>query len=280
MSIPHKRPSASKTAFALFVASVFVSTPAFGQPPAGFHWIDFKREGSTVSKIERALKDEDYSAIREIGLTDTFALVLTVRREAGQTTFDGDEWRVYNLSTKSWNVQTLLMGFHLQVEDWIKFQATSEDLGLVYKDCWECEPATVFTALHYDPQKGWRTRWANAKDPNHPGLTMLITDVGDPYTNEDVDQVFSVVAPSRDIAMVGTWYYSKDLSTGKVSETVTKSWVNQSTGKEESAELSGTAAKTWKSMLCEAANSRYGLSQGQSSRACKNIKGVRGKTSP
>jgi len=145
-------------------------------------------------------------------------------------------------------------------------------------DCWECEPASVFTALHYDRLKGWRTRWANEKDPNHPGITMLITDVGDPYTDEDVDQIFGVVAPNKAVATVGTWYRSKDLSTGKVSETVTKFWIDQATGKEESANLTGAEADAWKLMLCKAGSSPYGLSQGQSSRACKSLTRAKGKT--
>ena len=261
------------------IANLLLSNAAYGQTPSGFHWVDFKREGATVSKVERALKDEDYSAIREIGLTDAFALVLTVRREPGLATFDGDQWRVYNIPTKTWVPQSLLIGYNLQVKDWIEFQErTSQDLGVVYMDCWECEPATVFTALHYDPHSGWRARWASEKDPTQPGITMLVTDVGDPYTNEDVDQIFSVPALGKDVATVGTWYRSKDLATGKISETVTKFWIDQSSGKEKSADLTGAQATAWKLVLCKARNSPYGLSQGQSSGSCKSV--MRAKVTP
>src|SRR5580765_2761503 len=81
----------------LFVGSLLVCIESYGQTPEGFHWVDFKRDASTVSKVERALRDEDYSVIREIGVTDAFVLVLTVRREPGQTNFWGDESRVYNI---------------------------------------------------------------------------------------------------------------------------------------------------------------------------------------
>ena len=259
------------------IACLFLRVPAHGQTPSGFRWVDFKREAATVSKVERALKDEDYSAIREIGLADGFALVLTVRRESGQTDFAGDLWRVYNLPTTTWIPQALLIGYNLQVKDWIKFQVrASQDLGVIYMDCWECEPATLFTALHYDPHSGWRARWTNDKDPNHPGITMRITDVGDPYTNEDVDQIFSVTGSEKEVATVGTWYRSKDLTTGKISETVTKFWIDQSTGKEKSAGLTGPQATAWKFVLCKPRDSPYGLSQGQSSRACKNMPRAKG----
>jgi len=106
----------------LFVGSLLVCIESYGQTPEGFHWVDFKRDASTVSKVERALRDEDYSVIREIGVTDAFVLVLTVRREPGQTNFWGDESRVYNISTKTWNVESLLSGYNLQIKDWISFR--------------------------------------------------------------------------------------------------------------------------------------------------------------
>lgn len=263
---------------ASFIVGLFTCLSAHGQMPAGFHWVDLRREASTVSKIEQALTGEDYTAIREIGIADSFALVMTINRDSDQDLFYGDAWRIYNVSTKTWKIQTLLVGYNLQVKDWIKFQAqASQDLGVVYMDCWECEPASLFTALHYDPNKGWRARWANEKDNNHPGITMLVTDVGDPYTNEDVDQVFAVLAPRDGVASVGTWYHSRDLSTGKISETVMKFWVDQSTGGDKSVDLTGTKANSWERLLCKPASSPYGLSQGQSSRSCKAIVSTKGK---
>lgn len=73
-----------KLAFILFNC-LLVCIGAEGQTPPGFHWVNFKTEAETVSKIQRVLKDEEYSAIREIGLTDRFALVFTVERETGQS---------------------------------------------------------------------------------------------------------------------------------------------------------------------------------------------------
>lgn len=248
--------------------------------PAGFHWINLKQENSTISKIEQVLSGENYTAIREIGLTDSFALVMTVQRDPDQTTFYGDGWRVYNISWKTWTVQSLIYGYDLQVRDWIRFQPNrAQDLGIVYKDCWECEPASLFTALHYDPQKGWRARWSNEKDRSHPGIVIEVTDVGDPYTNEKVDQVFAVLTPHDAVASVGTWYYSKDLSTGKISEAATKFWVDQSTGQDRSAELTGVEATAWKKKLCKAAGAPFGLSQGQSSQACRRMIIASGKKS-
>lgn len=261
----------------LLLVSLLVSGTAQGQLPAGFHWVDFKKDASTVSKVEQALKTENYTAIREIGLADGFAVVMTVQRESGQATPDGDQWSVYSVSTKDWKARPLLTGYNLQIKDWISLQSRDkQDLGIVYMDCWECEPASLFTALHYDPREGWRARWANEKDPHHPGIVFLITDVGDPYTNEDVDQVFAVLEDG--IATVGTWYHSRDLATGKTSDGVAKFSVDPSTGEDKSAVLTGSKAKEWELQLYKARDSWSSPAMGQSSRTCKGLLSATRKT--
>jgi hypothetical protein len=111
-----------------------------------------------------------------------------------------DQWLVYSVSTQSGDARKLLIGYDLQIKDWFGFTLKDKDLGVIYLDCDECEPASLFTALHYDPREGWRARWANEKSPDHPGITLRVTDVGDPYTNEDVDQVFAVITPKNGVA--------------------------------------------------------------------------------
>ena len=253
--------------------SVYLCIPtavAQGQLPEGFHWVDFRKEATTLSSVERALTSEEYTVVREVGVLNDFALVMTVNREPGQATPMGDVWQVYNVSMKDWSIHTLIAGYNLEIKDWIKFEAKGPlDLAVQYLDCWECEPATTFTALHFDPQKGWRARWSNGKNPVQPGITMLITDVGDPYTNEDVDQVFAVLAPRDGLASVGTWYHSKDLGTGKISDTVSKFFVQK--GEDKSVDLAGTEASNWRVRLCKPGNASFGVSGGQDSRVCKSM---------
>jgi len=66
---------------------------------------------------------------------------------------------------------------------------------------------TVYRAVRFEEvlrsREGWRARWANEKSPDHPGITLRVTDVGDPYTNEDVDQVFAVITPKNGVASIG-----------------------------------------------------------------------------
>jgi hypothetical protein len=242
--------------------------------------VDFKREFATVQKVEQALKAEDYTAIREIGLADGYALVMAVRRESWQTTPEGDQWLVYSVSTKSGAARKLLSGYDLQTRSWVSFYSRDQqDLGITYLDCSECEPASLFTALHYDPHEGWRARWANKEDANHPGITFRVTDVGKPFTNEDdLDQVFAVLAPKDGVASVGTWYHSRDLATGKLNDGVARFSVDPSTGKDKSAVLAGSEAREWEVQLCKATDSWSGPAMGQSSRACKGLLSAKRKT--
>ena len=256
----------------LLLVSLAISATAQGQMPAGFRWVDFKRESATVQKVEQALKAEDYTAIREICLADGFALVMAVRRESWQSTPAEDQWIVYSVSTKSGDTRKLLSGYDLQTKSWFSFYSRDrQDLGITYLDCDECEPATLFTALHYDRRDGWRARWANKENPDQPGITLRFTDVGDPYTDEDVGQVCAVLSPHDGIASVGTWYHSRDLATGKVTDGVSRFSVDPLTGKDRSTVLTGAEAREWELKLCKAADSSWGLAIGQSSRTCKAV---------
>jgi hypothetical protein len=248
--------------------------------PGSFHWVDFRHDTATVQRVEQALKAEDYTAIREIGVSGGFALVMAIRREFGQDVPEGDQWFVYNVSTKSGEVETLLIGYSLEIKGWISFRSRDEqDLGIVYLHCWECEPASLFTAFHYDPRNGWRARWANKENDKQPGITFRVTDVGEPYTNEDVDQVFAVLAPHDGVATVGTWYHSRDLATGKTTDGVSRFSVDPLTGKDKSTSLTGSDAKEWERRLCKAADSSSGLAVGQSSWTCKGVLSSKRKAS-
>lgn len=271
----YKRAGMRINLVAFLLVLLAISAPAHGQPPAGFHWVDFKREFATVQKVEQALKGEEYTAVREIVLADGFALVTAVRRESWQTTPAEDQWLVYSVSTQSGDARKLLIGYDLQIKDWFGFTLKDKDLGVIYLDCDECEPASLFTALHYDPREGWRARWANEKSPDHPGITLRVTDVGDPYTNEDVDQVFAVITPKNGVASIGTWYHSRDLATGKISDDVGMYSVDPSTGRDKSIVLTGPKAKEWELRLCHVKDSWLSPAMGQSTRACKGLLSVK-----
>lgn len=267
----------------LFVTLAFLcfSAVVTAQVPSGFEWTNLKTSRQITTKVEQALKAEPYTAIREIGTQGGFALVFTVSREENMPTPDYDVWTVYSVSLTNLRFKKLLVGHKLEIKDWLRFSSGhGNDLGVTYLDCWECEPATLFTAFHFDGNKGWTARWPNPKQPDMPGILLQVTDVGDPYTDEDVDQVFAVLTNrEKEAAVVGIWYWSKDLKTGKVSSTTTKYFVDPVTGKERSLVLTGKEAASFQSTLCHPEGGTL-ASGGQDSHSCKRtIKKVVSPTS-
>jgi hypothetical protein len=258
----------------LAVAILSLSMLCLGQQadvPPGFHWVDFKRGDDAVAKVEKGLAREDYTAIREIGVSGDFALVFTSNRESGQSTPRGDGWSVYNISLKTGKSRLLLAGYKLEVGGWLRLQSSGmPDLAVSYLNCWECEAVSIFTALHCDPESGWRARWRNEKSPILPGVGFLDTDVGDPYTNEDVDQIFAVLAPEG-TATVGTWYHSRDLKTGKITSEVNRYFVDPKAGTDKSVTLRGAGVVPFEVRLCKGEYALPGLFQGQSSPSCKRV---------
>jgi hypothetical protein len=237
--------------------------------PTGFHWVNFKREPDTVARINQVLQADDYNAIREIGIVADSALVFTTAREPEWTTPEGGVWTVYSISMEAARFRKLLSGYDLHMVTWLKFVSGHDgDLGITYLDCYECEPATLFTALHYEPKDGWRVRWPAKDSDPLPGILLISSDAGAPYTDEDVDQVWAVLAPSPGLASIGTWYHSRDLKTGKVTSIATK-FVVSPAGEEQSLTLKGSAAALWERKLCKATDVILGLMGGQDSKSCK-----------
>jgi hypothetical protein len=245
---------------------------AWAQAPERFHWINFKQETAIVSRVSLALHTEDYSAIREIGLVADSALVFTTAREPGWATPEGDAWSVYSVSMGDLKLRKLVSGYGLRVVDWVRFvPAANGDLAITYLDCYECEPATLFTAFHYDQKEGWRVRWPAKDREGVAGVLLMFSDAGAPYTDEIVDQVWAVMAPSSGPASVGTWYRSLDPATRKVTSIATKFVVDRSTGKEESVTMEGPAAEAWERRLCRPPDGVPGLTGGQDSESCRRL---------
>jgi hypothetical protein len=186
----------------------------------------------------------------------------------------GDEpWTIYNISTKTAAATPLLSGYKPELKQWLRLESEGpEDLAIVYYDCWGCEAASFFTAFHFDPVSGWRARWpANGDSALVPGVAFLFTDVGDPYDDEEVDQVFSVLEGPGGLFSAGTWYHSRDLKTGKVTEEVRRYSFDALRKVETNVLLTGPAATRWKSRLCSEDEARSGLAVGQDSKSCKRL---------
>ena len=165
-------------------------------------------------------------------------------------------WYVYNLSLRTGKSQLLIFGYGVKLLDWIR--PANDELAVTYYDCWECEAATLFTTMHFSNGIGWRARWPNqsqATSNPQPGAVALLTDVGDPYDDNDVDQVFAVVGQPGGRFAVGSWFLARDTKTRKIEDDFERYSIDPKTGKERVEKLAGQAALDWERRICTQSNS-------------------------
>lgn len=256
--------------YGILIATFWMPSVRASDPPTGFRWLDFKRDARVLSQVSRQLDAADYSAIREVGVIGSDALVFTTKRDPAWFTPEADRWSVHNVSLATGKTSELLSGFGLQIVSWLSFRARGpSELGLTYLDCYECEAATVFTSLTYDGTRGWRARWLNKDAKLLPGILLSASDVGEPYTDESVDQIWAVVAPPDAAAVVGTWTRSKNVKTGRVTDETLRYGVDEVTGEERVSRLVGPKAIEWRRALCAGSNAGPRLMGGQNSKICR-----------
>ena len=240
--------------------------------PQGFSWVNLETDKTTMALVRRSVHDNSVTAIREVGVQDGFALVMAVSREQGDPTPDYDRWSIYSLVLATGKTRLLLTGYGVKIHDWIG--PSGEELAITYYDCWECEPATLFTTLRLVKGSGWVARWPDerrdAESPK-PGALVLTSDVGEPYDDTEAQQVFAVVArPSTGFA-AGYWLHTKEIKTGKLDDDVLRYSVDPSTGKDRVESLKGLAALKWKRQICGRSDVLPQLGFGQDSKACRSV---------
>jgi hypothetical protein len=251
---------------------LFVAPRASAQPPAGFAWVNMETDRAAMAAVRRSLHDPSVTAIREVGIQDGFALVMTASRDKDAPTPDYDQWKVYSLDLASGKSQPLAFGYGLQIIDWIGPKGT--ELAISYYDCWECEAATLFTVLRFEKAIGWQARWENETSKEkypQPGVVVEMTDIGDPYDDDDVDQVFAVVGYPNNVYSVGRWTHSRNSKTGALRNDVEKYSIDPVTGKDQVQKLTGQAALVWEREICTQEKILIKPSIGQDSKACKSV---------
>lgn len=251
---------------------LFCVPPSRADTPAGFAWVNLETDKTMMAEVRHALQNASISAIREVGVEGGFALVMTTSREADAPTPDYDQWHIYNISLQTGKSQLLVFGYGVKLLDWIG--PKNNELAITYYDCWECEAATLFTALHFTRDIGWAARWQNktqATDFPQPGAVALMTDIGEPYGDNEVNQVFAVVAQQSNGFAAGSWLHSRDNKTGKVDDDVLRYSIDAKTGNDRVDKLMGQAALTWERLICTQSSVIIQPSIGQNSRACRSV---------
>jgi hypothetical protein len=98
-----------------------------------------------------------------------------------------------------------------------------------------------------------------------------MTDVGDPYDDNDVDQVYAILSQPRDSFAVGVWFHARNSKTGVIEDDVAQYSVDPSTGADRIRKLNGSEALGWEREICTQSNILILPSAGQDSRVCRDI---------
>jgi hypothetical protein len=264
---PHRtRKPVRKIFVPAVVVCIALGVNCWAQPPAGFTWANLESDKATMAAVRQSVHDPSITAVREVGVEEGFALVMTASRENDSPTPDYDRWTIYNVALSTGKNRVLVSGYGVKILDWIG--RGGAELAMTYYDCWECEAATLFTTLHFVKGAGWRARWQNKRgDAGNPQPGAVVEWTGD--YDQEIDQVFAVVSrPNKDFA-VGRWSQIHDAENGKLEIDVERYFVDPVTGQDREEKLTDAVAEKWKKEICTESNLLIRPGIGQDSKACK-----------
>lgn len=244
---------------------MFAAPPSIAQAPDNFRWVDFHspNDQDVVNWVRRALEQQKWTAIREIGVEYDQALVITTNRNSPQAAPNRDAFSIWSVSLANRAVAHVIDGTNLKIADWVLLDVTSpRELAMLYDDCADCDATTYFTTLHYDlRQHAWAARWLQGGGKTIP-VWSAKAPVGVIQT-----QVYAVLADSNGHEILGTWIHL-DYGAGKTAQdSVYRFDVDSQTGIEQNQPLAGRDAATMKERLCHG-DTVPGLRRGQDSTLC------------
>jgi hypothetical protein len=250
-----------------------ISLCSWANTPVGFTWVNLETNDSTMRVVRRALNDVPKTSIREVGVEDGFALVMVTLRESDASTPDGDQWFIYNVSLKTASKRLLVFGYGVKVLDWIG--SADDELAISYYDCWECEAATLFTALHFRKGVGWRARWSSqTQDGEHPqpGAVAFLSEMDQVSDFDEVDQVFAIVSRTGDTFAAGYWCQLRNTKTNRLTDNVARYSFDPKSGSDRVEKLTGSSATDWERLICSKSDFVLAkASLGQNSKACRKL---------
>jgi hypothetical protein len=236
------------------------------QAPDNFRWVDFHspNDQDVVNWVTRALQQQKWTAIREIGVEYDQALVVTTNRNSVQGTPNRDSFSIWSVSLANRALVHIIDGTNLRIADWLLLDPGSpRELGLLYDDCADCDATTYFTTLHYDlRQHTWAARWLEGG-----GKTIAVWSAKSPV-GVTRTQVFAVMADSNGHEVLGTWSHLDYGKQKAAEDSVYRFDVDTQTGIERNQLLFGRDAASMKEHLCHGQNFVPGLSRGQNSTLC------------
>jgi hypothetical protein len=276
--------------------SVFIASPALrAQSIENFRWLDLRQPSDVQTIVARALMNEPYTALREIGYIglppketaapaakppatssniaatskvsvprDAHLLVITAERTNPSALPDDDVLSVYDVNQRQITATLLLRGPGLRLLGWLRlWREGSPELVATYNDCTDCQRTTFFTTFHIDMKtEQWRVRWPRS-------------NAGAPIFSEGQEanggeQVYALLDDEAGRVVLGTWAHFS--THGRPDTDVVYAYRVEYYGSHEAAEpMAGTQARAFEQRLCGGQGVLFGLADGQDTALCRSI---------
>jgi hypothetical protein len=260
-----------------------------------FRWLDLRQPSDVQTIVARALMNEPYTALREIGYVglppkepataannapvtnaaasnvpklpvprDAHLLVITAQRTNPSALPDDDVLSVYDVNQRQITARLLLRGPGLHMLGWLHmWREGSPELVATYNDCVECQRTTFFTTFHIDLKTHeWEVRWPRSA-------------AGAPIFSEGQEanggqQVYALLDDEAGRVVLGTWTHFS--IPGRPINDIVYAYRVEFYGSHEASEpLVGVQARSFEQRLCVGEGVLFGLADGQDSALCHSI---------
>ena len=274
----------------LLVFTAVLPAAARAQSIENFRWLDLHQSSDVETIVARALMNEPYTALREVGYIgvppkepsasstnpnaanavklpvprDAHLLVITAQRTNPSALPDEDVLTVYDVNQRQITAKLLLRGPGLHLLGWVRmWRESSPELVATYNDCAECQRTTFFTTFHIDLKTHeWEVRWPRSA-------------AGAPIFSEGQEanggqQVYALLDDEAGRVVLGTWVHFS--TPGRPVNDIVYAYRVEYYGSREAAEpLVGTQAHAFEQRLCGGQGVLFGLADGQDSALCRSV---------
>ena len=287
-----RRRQLALTAWIVFL-SAFVTSPALrAQSIENFRWLDLRQPSDVQTIVARALMNEPYTALREIGYIglppkepatppakasspssttskisvprDAHLLVITADRAIPSALPEDDVLSIYDVNQRQITATLLLRGPGLRLLGWLRmWREGSPELVATYNDCTDCQRTTFFTTFHIDLKtQQWRVRW--------PRSTAGAPIFSEGQEANGGEQVYALLDDEAGRVVLGTWAHFS--THGRPDTDVVYAYRVEYYGSHEAAEpIIGPQARAFEQRLCGGQGVLFGLADGQDTALCRSI---------
>ena len=285
---------------AVWIALLLVflsSSNARAQSIENFRWLDLRQASDVQTIVARALMNEPYTMLREIGYIglppkepatpakpvsaagtsnvaantpklpvprDAHLLVITAERTNPSALPDDDILSVYDVNQRQITATLLLRGPGLRLLGWLRlWREGSPELVATYDDCAQCQRTTFFTTFHIDMKtQQWQARW--------PRSTAGAPIFSEGQEANGGQQVYALLDDEAGRVVLGTWaHFSVQ---GRPDTDVVYAYRVEYYGSHEATEpMIGTQARAFEQRLCGGQGVLFGLADGQDSALCRSL---------